>query len=67
MSKTEAQSRATRKYDAKAYDNITLRIRNDGLDQSGLTRETIQKAASDSGMSLNGFILQAISEKINKK
>lgn len=67
MPKTEAQSRATRKYDAKSYNYITLRIRNDGSDQSGLSREDIQSAANASGMSLNSFILQAISEKINSK
>lgn len=67
MAKTEAQSRATQKYDAKSYDKITLRIRNDGLDQSGISRDIIQKAADASGMSLNSFILQAIAEKINKK
>ena len=65
MAKTEAQMRATNKYDANNYDRISLRIRKDG-DQNGVSRDSIQKAADASGMSLNAFILQAIAEAIAK-
>ena len=57
---TPAQVRAQTKWEAKAYDKILLRIRKDGE----LTREKIQKAADDSGKSLNSFILDAVQEKI---
>lgn len=57
---TPAQVRAQTKWEAKAYDKILLRIRKDGE----LTRDEIQKAADDSGKSLNSFILDAVQEKI---
>ncbi|MCR4597176.1 MAG: antitoxin [Lachnospiraceae bacterium] len=67
MAKTEAQIRANSKFESKAYDKITVRLRKDRLDDSGLSRESITKAAEAEGMSLNAFILQAVAEKINKK
>lgn len=63
---TPARIRANQKYDQKAYDKIIVRIHKDRLDDSGLSRESIQKAAEDAGMSVNGFILQAVAEKMNK-
>ena len=62
MPKSAAAIRATGKYEAKAYDKVLLRLRKD----TEPTRETIQKAADEAGMSLNGFIVQAITEKMNK-
>lgn len=67
MPQSAAHIRATTRFESKAYDKIQLRIRKDRMDDSGLTREMIQKAAAAENMSVNAFILQAISEKMNKK
>lgn len=66
MPKSAAAIRANTKFESKAYDKILLRLRKDRLDPSGLSRESIQAAADAAGMSLNGFILQAVSEKMKK-
>lgn len=66
MGISEAQRKAVSRYETKSYDKILLRIRKDD-DPSGLTRDSITKAAEAEGMSLNVYILQAISEKMNKK
>ena len=60
--KTQAQSRATQKYESKSYDKVLLRIRKD----KEPTRETITKLAESKGESLNGFIMKAIEERIQK-
>lgn len=65
MPKTEAQKKANIKYESKAYDKILVRIRKED-DPSGLSRESIQQAADKDGKSLNGYILQAIREKMDK-
>ena len=57
-----AQVRAQTKWEAKAYDKILLRLRKDG----DLTREDIQEAADSQKMSINGFIIEAVKEKIEK-
>ena len=61
--KTEAQQRATFKYDSKSYEKITLRVRKD----TEPTRDTITTAASSAGLSLNAYILEAIKEKLARK
>lgn len=66
MPKTEAQKKANIKYESKAYDKILIRIRKEN-DPSGLSRESIQQAADKDGKSLNGYILQAVKEKMNQK
>lgn len=50
------------KYEAKTYSKILVRIRNDGAD--GVTAEDIKAAA---GGSVNGFILAAIREKMERE
>lgn len=67
MPQSAAHIRATTRFESKAYDKIQVRIRKDRMDDSGLTREMIQQAASAEGMSVNAYILQAVSEKMNKK
>lgn len=66
MPQSAAHKRATIRFESKAYDKILIRIRKDRLDDSGLSREMIQKAADAAGMSVNAFILSAINDKINK-
>lgn len=63
MAVSEAQKRATTKFENKAYDKILLRIRKDNK----LTRDDIQHAADQAHKSLNAFILEAIEEKIKKQ
>ena len=53
---SDAQKRATQKFERAAYDKVLLRIRND----SEPTRNDIQAAANEAGESLNGYILEAV-------
>ena len=63
MSKyTEAQNRAAQKYTKKAYDSTLVRIRKDGE----ITLSVIQQIAEQHGESVQGFILQAIRERIDR-
>jgi uncharacterized protein (DUF1778 family) len=66
MPVSKAQIRATTKFEHNSYDKITVRLRKDRPDPSGLSRDSIQAAADAAGMSLNAFILSAVSDKINK-
>lgn len=59
---TEAQNKATQKYIHNSYDQLSIRIRKDGE----LTRADIQNAADQEGKSINQYILEAVSEKMNK-
>ena len=58
---SDAQRRAKAKFEAKAYDKVLLRIRND----TEPTRETITKEASKRGESLNAYIIEAIKRRID--
>lgn len=53
---TEAQRRATKKFEDKAYFKALVRFKKSD-------EEMIRKAAGDS---LNGFIVQAVMEKIER-
>ena len=59
---TQAQNKATQRYNAKAYDTSTIRFRKDG----DMTLEAVREAAERSGESLQGFILSAIREKMER-
>lgn len=50
------------RYNAKAYQPVTFRIRQDGSD--GITAETIKAAAEAAGMSVNAWIIEAIRDKL---
>ena len=54
-----ARTRANRKYNEKAYDRLTVSVPKGD-------REKIRTAAQEAGMSLNGFIVEAITEKTEK-
>ena len=58
-----AHMRATQKYEQENYKKILLRIRNDGKDGS-LKYDDLVLAASKTAKSLNGYILEAVQEKI---
>ena len=59
MPKTQAQIRANRKYNEKAYDRIELKVTKG-------KKETIQAHASDRDESLNGFVNRAIDETMER-
>lgn len=62
---TQAQKRATTKYENKTFDKITLRLRKDGT--YGLTRDEIQKRAELLGMSSNEYIIYCIKAEMNEQ
>lgn len=53
MTATKAHIRATEKYNAKAYDEIKLRVKKG-------EKATLQAIAAEQGMSVNSFITSAI-------
>jgi len=53
-----ARMKANHKYDAKTYTRMTVRVKNTDL-------ERIKLAMGD--MSVNGFIYQAILEKVDRE
>ena len=60
MTKTEAQKRATRKYNAKAYDRIELKV-------SKGKKDVIKNFAALRGDTLNGFVNRAIDETMERE
>ncbi len=56
---SEARRRANEKYNAKAYDEIKVRV-------SKGKKETIQTHAEARGESVNGFINRAIDEAMDR-
>ena len=56
---TEARRRANEKYNAKAYDEIKVRV-------SKGDKERIRTHAEHHGESLNGFVTRAIDETIER-
>jgi len=59
MAKSEAQKRASNKYNSKAYDSILFRVPKGD-------KEKIVAFATEHGESLNGFIVRAIKETMEK-
>ena len=61
--RSEAKKKADAKWEQKAYDKVLLRIRKD----TEPTRDTITQAADAAGLSLNGYIMQAVKEKLERE
>lgn len=59
MALSEARKRANAKYNAKAYEQITLRV-------SKGEKEKIRIFAESKNQSLNAFILSAIKKAMNE-
>ena len=59
MAEGTAQTRAKNKYNAKAYDRISLQVKKG-------KKDTIKAHAEQQGTSLNGFINTAIDEKMQR-
>lgn len=64
MPVTDAQKRATTKYEHSNYKKICLRL--PAINGESEIYNNIQAAADQAGKSLNGYILEAITEKMNK-
>lgn len=62
MKQSEAQARATARYERKAYDRIVLRLRKDAPP----TKEAIDEAAAAAGESLNAYVKNAILDRMEK-
>ncbi|MFV0515792.1 MAG: DUF1778 domain-containing protein [Aminipila sp.] len=56
---SESRLAANRRYDDKAYDKIMIRVK------AG-QKERIQQAADNEDKSLNGYIVEAITEKMER-
>lgn len=61
---SRAHIQANTRYENKAIDKITFRLRKDGA--SGITRSDVQKAAAADGLSVNEYVLRAVMEKMSK-
>ena len=57
MPKTEAQKRATAKYNAKTYDKIEFRLHKGG-------KEILKTYAESQGKSVNALILELLEKEI---
>ena len=62
MPVSKAQMKATARYSKKTYDTVLVKIRKD----SDLTLAMIKEHAETMGESVNGFIVQAIKEAIER-
>lgn len=62
MASTENQKKASAKYDAKIYERISLLFRKD----SKVNADFIRGYAESRNESVNGFLLRAVSEAIQR-
>ena len=62
MPTTKAGQKAVNKYIAKAYDRVNLVLKKD----TSPTKDEVQAAADTEGVSLNAYIVAAISQQLNK-
>lgn len=62
MPTTKAGQKAVNKYIAKAYDRVNLVLKKD----TSPTKDEVQAAADAEGVSLNAYIVAAISQQLNK-
>ena len=60
MAISEAQKRAVAKYNSKNYDRIELKVPKG-------KKDTIKAFADSNGKSINGFVNEAIDEKIERE
>lgn len=59
MTVSKAQKAATAKYEAKVYDKVLVRLPRG-------KKSEIEAAAKPNGQSVNGFISEAIDEKLQR-
>ena len=63
MPTTKAGQKAVNKYIAKAYYRVNLVLKKD----TSPTKDEVQAAADAEGVSLNAYIVAAISQQLNKE
>ncbi len=59
MTVSEAQLRATNKYNQKTYEKITFRVKKGERDT---LMEHVKQRAEEAGMSINAYIIAKLSE-----
>lgn len=57
---SKAHIKAVEKYNSKNYDRLTFRVKKEDT-------EKVKAAAAAAGLSVNGFIYEAVKEKINRQ
>ena len=57
-----ARTKANNKWNAKAYDRVNLVLKKD----TSPTKDEVQAAADAEGVSLNAYIVAAISQQLSK-
>lgn len=62
MPQSKAHMEATDRYNQKAYDNISLRLRKD----ADVTGDTVRAHAKAMGESVNAFMLRAVIETMER-
>lgn len=62
MPASKAHIKATTKYESKAYDKITFRVRKDGE----LSKDNITAYAEKVGESLNAYIYEAVRQRMER-
>lgn len=62
MAQTKAHIAATNRYNQKAYDRLLLKIRKD----AAINSDVIRAHAESRGESVNGFLLRAVTETIER-
>lgn len=63
MPSTKAGQRAVNKYIAKNYDRVNLVFKKD----ASPTKEEVQAAADAAGESLNGYIVGAVKQRMERE
>ena len=58
-----ARTKANNKWNAKAYDRVNLVLKKD----TSPTKDEVQAAADAEGVSLNAYIVAAISQQLNSQ
>jgi len=59
MAKTKTSSTVKNRYNAKAYDQLPIRVIKG-------RKEELQAHATAAGQSLNGYVVQAIDERVER-
>lgn len=59
----KAQTRAQNKYIAKSYDRVNLILKK----EISPTKDEVQAAADAEGISVNAYIVAAISQQLNRE
>ncbi len=62
MAQSKAHMAATNRYNKKAYDRIELKLRKD----ADLNGDVVRAHAEAHGESVNGFLLRAVAETIER-